>query len=231
MNINAIIEGLPRFIDGVIITVTYAGGSLLIGFFMAIPVALMRSSRNRFFYWFSTGYVTFFRGTPLLAQLFLVYYGAGQFHHELDVIGLWDFFREPWFCAIFTLTLNTTAYTSEIWRGGLQAIPKAEIEAARACGLSDFQLLRHIMFPRALGIGWPAYTNEVVYQIQATSLVSVISVMDITGVARSIASRDFVYYEAFLFAAALYLLLVYGFIAFSRLVEKKLHRHLKDTTT
>lgn len=226
MNISAIIENLPRFADGIAATAMYAGASLAIGFFAAIPVALLRISGNRIGYWLATVYVTFFRGTPLLAQLFLVYYGAGQFHEQLENFGLWWLFREPWFCALLTLTLNTTAYTSEIWRGGIQAVPRVEVEAALAHGLSRLQTMRYIILPRALGIGWPAYTNEVVYQIQATSLVSVISIMDITGVARSIAARDFAYYEAFIFAAGLYLILVYGFIWIARKIEQHLHQHL-----
>lgn len=227
MNLDALVTGLPRFLDGVTMTVMYAGISLAIGFVLAIPVAMMRMSANRTVYWGTTAYITFFRGTPLLAQLFLVYYGAGQFHEQLQAIGVWWLFREPWFCALLTLTLNTTAYTSEIWRGGIQSIPKPEIEAAQACGLSSFGIMRHVVLPRALGISWPAYTNEVIYQIQATSLVSVISIMDITGVARSIAARDFAYYEAYLFAAILYLLLVYGFVWFARRIETRLHRHLQ----
>ncbi len=226
MNMAAVIENLPRFLDGIIATIMYSAVSLSIGFFAAIPLALIRMSGSQIGYWISTSYVTFFRGTPLLAQLFLVYYGAGQFHEQLEAVGLWWLFREPWFCALLTLTLNTTAYTSEIWRGGIQAVPRVEVEAARAHGLSRMQVLRHIVFPRALGIGWPAYTNEVVYQIQATSLVSVISIMDITGVARSIAARDFAYYEAFIFAAILYLALVYGFIWIAKRIERRLHAHL-----
>ncbi|MDZ7788861.1 MAG: ABC transporter permease subunit [Halofilum sp. (in: g-proteobacteria)] len=152
MNVDALIEGLPRFVDGLMLTVMYAGVSLAIGFFLAIPVAMMRMSRNRVIYWSATAYITFFRGTPLLAQLFLVYYGSGQFYQELEIAGLWWLFREPWFCGLLTLTLNTTAYTSEIWRGGIQAIPHPEIEAAHASGLSSFSAMRHVILPRALGL-------------------------------------------------------------------------------
>jgi ABC-type arginine/histidine transport system permease subunit len=141
-------------------------------------------------------------------------------------VGLWQFFREPWFCAILTLSLNTAAYSSEIFRGALQAVPRGEVEAAMALGMSALQRLRFILFPRALAAAWPAYTNEVVYQLQATSLVSIITVMDITGVARVIASRNFAFYEAFVTAAAFYLAIVYLIVLLSKRVERRLHAHL-----
>lgn len=227
VNMEFVVENLPRLLHAFLVTVEISTVSLIVGFFAAIPVAMMRMSANRLMYWLATAYVFFFRGTPLIAQLFLVYYGAGQFWEGLQSVGLWSFFKEPWNCALVTLTLNTVAYSSEIWRGGIQGIPRPEIEAARACGLSAFQQLRHIILPRALGIAWPAYTNEVVYQIQATSLVSLISVMDITGVARSIAARNFAYYEAFITAAMLYLILVYSFLWMAKKIEKRLHGHLQ----
>lgn len=220
------IEHLPRFLHGALLTVELAVFSCVIGFIVAIPVALMRLSRRKLLYGISTGYVFFFRGTPLLAQIFLIYYGSGQFRGPLDEIGLWTFFREPWFCALLTLTLNTAAYTSEIFRGAIQSIPKGEIEAATALGIKPLHRIRLVVLPRAIGLAWPAYTNEVVYQIQATSLVSIITVMDITGVARVIGSRDFTFYEAFGLAAVMYLILVYGFIFVARRIESRLHAHL-----
>jgi His/Glu/Gln/Arg/opine family amino acid ABC transporter permease subunit len=224
------IENLPRYLHGALLTIELAALSCAVGFIIAIPVALMRLSRRKTLYAISTGYVFFFRGTPLLAQIFLIYYGSGQFRTYLDAIGLWTFFREPWFCALLTLTLNTAAYTSEILRGAIQSIPKGEIEAAIALGIKPIQRLRLVILPRAIGLAWPAYANEVVYQIQATSLVSIITVMDITGVARVIGSRDFSFYEAFGLAAVMYLILVYGFIFIARRVESRLHAHLGEET-
>lgn len=228
--ISFILENLPRFLDGALITLQLALISCGLGFLIALPVALARLSRNKLFFSLATAYVFFFRGTPLLAQIFLIYYGSGQFRGILTDIGLWTFFREPWFCAVLSLTLNTGAYTSEILRGGITAIPKGEIEAGRALGLSWLLRLRLIVLPRAMHIAWPAYSNEVVYQIQATSLVSIITIMDITGVARSIGSRDFTFYQAFGVAAVLYLVLVYGFLLVSRRIERKLNRHQDRAT-
>ena len=221
------VDNLPRYLNGALITLELAAFSCAIGFLVAIPVALMRLSENRVLYSLSTVYVLFFRGTPLLAQIFLIYYGSGQFRETLDGVGLWILFRDPWFCALLTLTLNTAAYTSEILRGAIRSIPRGEIEAAIALGLRRVPRLRLLILPRAIGLAWPAYTNEVVYQIQATSLVSIITVMDITGVARVIGSRYFTFYEAFGVAAVMYLLLVYGFLFFARRIETRLHAHLE----
>mgnify|MGYP001124157601 CR=1 FL=1 len=219
-------EHWSAFARGAVITLQYTAISCLLGAILAIPIALMRLSEKRALFWPATVYVLFFRGTPLLAQIFLIYYGSGQFRPALEAVGLWQFFREPWFCAILTLSLNTAAYSSEIFRGALQAIPRGEIEAAMALGLSPLLRLRFILIPRALAAAWPAYTNEIVYQVQATSLVSIITVMDITGVARVIASRNFDFYQAFLTAAAFYLVIVYLIIALAKRVEARLHAHL-----
>ncbi|MEJ2022763.1 MAG: ABC transporter permease [Maritimibacter sp.] len=221
-----IIDNLPRFLGGAWLTIQLVLFSSTFGLIMALPIALARLSRNPALNAPATAYVFFFRGTPLLAQIFLIYYGSGQFRHELNAIGLWTFFRDPWFCALLSLTLNTAAYTSEILRGAIQAVPQGEIEAARALGLKSVLLLRLVILPRAIGIGWPAYTNEVVYQIQATSLVSIITIMDITGVARAVGARDFTFFEAFGLAALLYLILVYGFIFVAKRIEKRLNAHL-----
>jgi His/Glu/Gln/Arg/opine family amino acid ABC transporter permease subunit len=225
-----IAENLLRYMNGAWITVQLTVCSCVIGAAMALPLALVRLSRHIIPYSISTAYVFFVRGTPLLAQIFLIYYGSGQFRQNLEAVGLWTFFREPWFCAILTLSLNTAAYTSEILRGAIQSIPRGEVEAATALGLTPWQRLRLVILPRAIGIGWPAYANEIVYQIQATSLVSIITVMDITGVARVIGSRHFAFYEAFGLAAVMYLVLVYGFIFIARRIEGRLNAYLDRGT-
>lgn len=219
-------DHLHLFVQGALITVQYTAASCVLGAILALPLALMRLSGRRWARWPATLYVFFFRGTPLLAQIFLIYYGSGQFRPQLETVGLWQFFREPWFCAILALSLNTAAYSAEIFRGALQAVPRGEIEAAMALGMTRLQRLRLIVVPRAVRAAWPAYTNEVVYQIQATSLVSIITVMDITGIARVIASRNFAFYEAFGTAAVFYLVIVYLFLLFARRVEGRLHAHL-----
>ena len=228
MDIAIIQENIPRLLHGAVITVELTAVSVAIGLCLAVPFALMRTHRNPFFWMPVYGFNFYFRGTPLLVQIFLVYYGSGQFQEILTQTGLWTFFREAWFCAVLTLTLNTAAYTSEILRGGIEAIPFGEIEAAKACGMSGSLLRRRIILPKAFRLAWPAYTNEVVFLLQATSLVSIITIMDITGVARMVASRSFAFYELYITAAIFYLILVYGVLFVFRKVEYRLSGHLRN---
>lgn len=226
METAIIIESLPNFLNGTILTLQITFLSVILGFILAIPLSIMRVSKNSFIRISAYCFNFYFRGTPLLVQLFLIYYGSGQFQPFLSEIGLWQFFREAYFCAVLSLTLNTAAYSSEIFRGGIEGVAFGEIEAARACGMSGTLLYRRIIMPAALRIAWPAYTNEVVFLLQASSLVSIITLMDITGVARVISARSFAFYELFLTAAAIYLILVYGLIFLFKRVEKRITAHL-----
>lgn len=225
---NIILNNLPKFFNGTLITIELTALSVAVGLLIATPGALMRVSKNPLLWMPAYGFIFYFRGTPLLVQLFLVYYGSGQFQEVLSQWGLWRFFKDAHFCAILTLTLNTAAYTAEILRGAIEAVPFGEIEAARACGMSGSLLYRRIILPKAFRMAWPAYTNEVVFLLQATSLVSIITIMDITGVARVIASRSFAFYELYFTAALLYLCLVYGIIWIFRKIEFRISGYLLD---
>ena len=216
---------LPRLMEGFWVTVGITGLSVLIGLCLAVPIALMRLSPYKILQWPSYFFIFYFRGTPLLVQLFLIYYGSGQFRHELSEFGLWSYFREAYFCAVFTLTLNTCAYTAEIIRGAIQSVPKGEIEAGRACGMSGSLLYRRIIFPGALRLAWPAYGNEVIFLMQASSLVSIITLMDLTGVARRIISETFAVYEVYLLVALLYLVITYVLAFVFKKIENRLQRH------
>jgi His/Glu/Gln/Arg/opine family amino acid ABC transporter permease subunit len=227
MNFQIVVDTLPQFLDGALLTLQITFVSVLIGLVFAVPLAILRVSRNPLLSWPVYGFTFFFRGTPLLVQLFLVYYGAGQFSQELDAVGLWSVFRDPWFCGVLTLTLNTAAYTCEILRGGIQAVPHGEIEAARAFGMSGRKLYTRIVLPKAGRIALPAYTNEVIFLLQATSLVSLITLMDITGVASRVAARSFAFYELYLTAAVFYLVIVYALQGLFRRIEHKLSAHLR----
>lgn len=230
MDIDIIIESLPKFFSGTIVTLEITTLSVIIGFILAIPLSIMRVSRNPFIKTPVYCFNFYFRGTPLLVQLFIIYYGSGQFQSILSDLGLWRFFREAYFCAVLTLTLNTAAYSSEIFRGGIEGVSAGEIEAARSCGMSGTLLYRRIIMPAALRIAWPAYTNEVVFLLQASSLVSIITLVDITGVARMVSARSFAFYEIFLTAAGIYLVLVYALILLFKQVEKKITAHLSGNT-
>ncbi len=223
-----ILESLPRLLSGSWVTVQLTALSVFFGIIIAVPAALIRSSPNKFLNFPVHCFTFYFRGTPLLVQIYLVYYGSGQFFQFLQGIGLWTFFQEAYFCAVLTLTLNTAAYTAEILRGGIEAVPFGEIEAARACGMSKTKLYRRIIMPKAFRIAWPAYTNEVIFLLQATSLVSIITVMDITGVARVLSAKNFAFYEIFLTASALYLVLVYGVLFIFKTIEKRITNHLRQ---
>ncbi len=227
MDISIIQDSIPRLLHGAVTTVELTAVSLAFGLCLAVPFAIMRTHRNPLLWMPVYAFNFYFRGTPLLVQVFLVYYGSGQFQIFLTQVGLWTFFQQATFCAVLTLTLNTAAYTCEILRGGIEAISFGEIEAARACGMSGLLLYRRIILPKAFRLAWPAYTNEVVFLLQATSLVSIITVMDITGVARMVASRSFAFYELYITAAILYLILVYGVLSFFRKVEYRLSGHLR----
>ena len=226
MDFQIIIESIPRLLDGTLITLQITALSIFLGFCLAIPLSLMRVSRKRLISIPTYGFIFYFRGTPLLVQIFLIYYGSGQFQDFLSQVGLWTLFREAYFCAVLALTLNTAAYSAEIFRGGIEGVPYGEIEAARACGMSGALLYRRIVLPKAIRIAWPAYTNEIVFLLQASSLVSIITLMDITGVARVISARSFAFYELFLFAALIYLVLVYGLLFVCKRIEKRLTGYL-----
>lgn len=228
MNLDVIWINLPRFLDGALLTVELTLISMVIGLILAVPLAIMRVSRNPLLWMPVYAYVFYFRGTPLLVQIFLIYYGSGQFRDLLESLGLWTFFRDAYFCALLSLTLNTAAYTAEILRGAIQAVPHGEVEAARACGMSGPLLYRRIILPRAFRLMLPAYCNEVVFLFQATSLVSIITLMDLTGVARVVISRSFAVYEVWIFVMLIYIAISYGIIGIFGKIEHRLSGHLRD---
>jgi His/Glu/Gln/Arg/opine family amino acid ABC transporter permease subunit len=228
MDLAVIVDNLPRFASGAWVTVQLTALSVVIGLVLAVPVALARLSANPLLSWPAYAYMFYFRGTPLLVQIFLIYYGSGQFVPELRALGLWQLFREPYFCAVLTLTLNTAAYTAEILRGAIQAVPYGEVEAGRAFGMSRGLILRRVILPKAFRIALPAYTNEVIFLFQATSLVSIITIMDLTGVGRVIIAESFRTFEVWIFVGLCYLAMSYAILyAFKRL-EHRLSGHLRE---
>jgi His/Glu/Gln/Arg/opine family amino acid ABC transporter permease subunit len=232
-SINAVFDlqliwnSLPALFDGLLLTIELVAISLIIGLAIAVPLAIMRASGKPWLSGPIYAYTYFFRGTPLLVQIFLIYYGLGQFHW-IKTTFLWSFFREGYWCCLLAFVLNTAAYVTEIFRGAIQAVPHGEVEAAKACGMSWSLRYRRIILPRALQLVLPAYSNEVIFMLQASSLASVVTLMDLTGVARVIIARTFAPYEIFITIALIYLALTYliawGFKAF----EWRLTHHLRD---
>ncbi|MEC5343847.1 ABC transporter permease [Brenneria populi] len=204
MDFSFIYETFLEIIPGIPLTLQLAIGSVFLGFFLALGLALMQIGGNPVLRGIARTYVLFFRGTPLLVQLFLIYYGLGQFSWIRESV-LWPLLREPYWCALLSLSLCTGAYASEIIRGGLQSVPAGQIEAARACGMPTLMIFRRVIFPQALRQALPAYGNELISMIKSTSLASIITLMEITGIAARIISETYRALEVFLIAGAIYL--------------------------
>jgi len=156
MNFELMIETFPKLLSGLNLTIQLVTISLFIGFCLAIGLALLRLSNNTFLSFFAKTYVFYFRGTPLLVQIFLIYYGIAQFEIIRETF-VWSFFKEAYWCGILALTLNTCAYSSEIIRGGIQSVPFGQIESAKSVGMSRFLLYRRIILPIAFRQALPAY--------------------------------------------------------------------------
>jgi polar amino acid transport system permease protein len=221
----------PRLLDGVVVTLQLVVISLALGGLMSVPLALARLSRNPLLRLPAFAYIFFFRGTPLLAQIYLIYYGSGQFRAAFDEAGLWWFFRDAWYCALLAFTLNTGAYTAEIVRGGIQSVPLGDIEAARACGMSGVTLYRRIILPTAYRIALPAYGNEIILMVKASAIASIITIFDLMGETKLAFSRSF-RLEVYLMAAVLYLAITLSFEWAWRRLERRLNpqREAPDLT-
>ena len=213
------LKWLPKLIQGATLTLELTALSVIAGLILAIPLGIARSSKLWYVRSLPYGYIFFFRGTPLLIQLFLVYYGLGQFEVVRESV-LWPYLRSPFWCAVLTMTLHTAAYIAEILRGAIQAIPPGEIEAARALGMSRFKTLVHIMLPRAARIGLPAYSNEVILMLKASSLASTVTLLELTGMTRTIIARNYLTVDMFLTAGAIYLLMSFVLIQGFKLLER-----------
>lgn len=230
MNLNIMRESFPQLLGGLPETLILVSSSLLIGFVIAIAFALMRLSRNRLLEKAARAYIHLFRSTPLLVQIYLIYYGSGQFRLFLQDIGLWSFFREAWFCAITALALNTGAYTAEIIRGGIQSVSHGEIEAGRAVGMTPFTLFRRIIFPVAMRQALPGYGNEVILMVKSTSLASTITILEITGIAKKIIAATYAPVEVFIIAGSIYLALNFGVTRMIGSLERRLTPQLCRNT-
>ena len=220
-----IVQSLPDFAAGLQVCLTLLVISVGTGFVLSIPLAVARVSSRVWLarpVWFFT-YVI--RGTPLLVQLFIVYYGFAQFPALRDSV-LWPLLREAWFCAWLAFALNTTAYTTEIFAGALRATPSGEVEAARAYGLCGFKLYSRLLLPSALRRALPQYGNEVVGMMHATAIASTVTLVDVTRVARDVYANHLLPAEAFGTAAVIYFTLTFSMVGAFRLLERRFLRHL-----
>ena len=226
MDLNVIRESLPLYLEGLWTTIWLVASALVLGLLLAVPLAILRTSRNPLVSWPVFGFTYFFRGTPLLVQLFMIYYGAAQFVGLRESFA-WPLLSQAWFCALLAFTLNTAAYTTEIIRGAIQATPHGEVEAARACGMSPSLMFRRILLPSAFRRALPAYGNEMIFMLHGSAVASVVTIVDLTGAARIVNSRFYTPYEAFLTVAVFYLVLTFGLVWLFRWLEHHLHAHLR----
>ena len=207
-----LLDTFLRLLGGLPLTLELAVTSIAAGAILAVLLMLLRASSAPGA-WCVRGYVFVLRGSPLLVQMFLIYYGLGQIRAVRQSF-LWDFLRQPVWCAILSLALNTAAYGSEILRGGLGAVPAGAVEAARACGMTEALLYRRVILPLALRQALPAYGSEFIIMVKSTSLASIITLMEVTGIAQEIISTTYRSFEVFTCAAAIYLalnfLIAYG---------------------
>lgn len=224
MSFSMMLEILPDLLHAAVMTLELISLTLLLGMILAVPLAVLCVSRHPLLSLPAISYIFFFRGTPLLVQIFLVYYGLAQFEF-IRTSFLWPYLRAPFICALITFVLHTVAYTANILRGGLQGVNAGEVEAAKACGMSTFQQYRYILFPQVFRLVLPAYGNEVVAMLKATSLASTITVMELTGAANTIVSQTFAPYEVFITAACIYLVLALVLTKALGLLEWYLNKH------
>jgi len=218
--LSLLVDNFDLWVEGFFNTLSLTVLSFVIGFFIAIPVGIARAQSGSWLSRISYWYVYIVRGTPLLVQIFMIYYGLGQFSQELRQIGLWGIFRDAYYCGLLALIINTVAYQAEIIRGAIVAIPKSIDEGGMSIGLTSFQIYRYIKFPIATAKMLPAMGNELVLLLKASSLASVITVNDVLGQARYLFSETLdlsVYY----IAGANYLLIVLVVEAIWRKLEAR----------
>jgi polar amino acid transport system permease protein len=214
-----------RMATGLWITIQLTALSVGMGFVIGLALSVAKHYGPRWAGWLITGYTTFMRGTPLLAQLFLVYYGLGQFRLFWQDIGLWWLFREPFYCALLTFTVNTAAYQAEVFRGAIQSVGKGQFEGAYALGLGRWQTFATVILPQAMIVALRPLGNELVTMIKSSSVASLVTILDLMGATRFAFARSFDL-SIYLYAALLYLALVETVRRVWNRAEARLTRHL-----
>ncbi len=223
---NLPIKHWDLFAKGMWNTLNLTVLSIVIGWFFSIPLAFTRANRHPIFNKPIWCFTYLFRGTPLLIQVFLIYYGVGQFEAVRESI-FWVVLRDPWWCALIAFSLNSCAYQTEILRGAIEATPFGEVEAAIACGMSPKKRLRRIILPSALRRALPMYSNEIIFMLHGSVIASTITIVDILKAGRIVNGQYYVAYEGFISAAILYMILVFILAKFLKWVEGHWHAHLR----
>jgi arginine/ornithine transport system permease protein len=230
MDLAIVVQNLPLYLQGLWLTIQLVVMALFFGMLLAIPIALLRTSKNPLIYGLPWAYIYFLRGTPLLVQLFVIYHGLGQFE-VVQKSFLWPFLKEAYWCALLAFALNTAAYTAEILRGAIEQTAFGEIEAARACGMSRALMFRRIILPSAFRRALPAYGNEVIFMLHGSAIASVVTLVDLLGAGRIVNSRHFAPYESYLTAGFFYLGLTFLIVSGFKMWERHWHAHLRPRET
>ena len=220
MDIELMISSFPKLLNATLITLKLLSVSLILGLFIGLGFAILRMNNNKLINKFAYGYSYIFRGTPLLVQIFIIYFGLGQIEY-LRTTFLWVVLKEPYWCAIIAFSLNTGAYTSEILRSAFQTIKKGYIEAAQSLGVTKKITFYRIQLPIAIKQSLPAYGNEIILMLKGTSLASVITIMDLMGEARKVNVLTFKPFEAFITAGIIYLFITFIIHNIIKYLEKK----------
>ena len=220
MDFELMINSFPKLLSAAVITLKLLSVSLIIGLFIGLLFAILRLNKNIFINKFAYGYSYLFRGTPLLVQIFIIYFGLGQIEY-LRTTFLWTILKEPYWCAIIAFALNTGAYTSEILRSAFQTIKPGIIEAGKSLGISSRVIFYKIQIPIAIRQSLPAYGNEIILMMKGTSLASTVTIMDLTGVAKYIISTTFRPVEVFIVAGGIYLFMTFIIHNVIKFLEKK----------
>ncbi|QKE62803.1 ABC transporter permease [Aquipseudomonas campi] len=217
---NVVLDSLPLYFDGVLVTLKLLVIALAFGLALAVPLALMRVSKQPAVNFPAWLYTYAIRGTPMLVQLYLLYYGLAQFEAVRESV-LWPYLSNATFCACLAFAINTSAYSAEILAGSIKATPYGEIEAAKAMGMSRFKLYRRILLPSALRRALPQYSNEVIMMLHTTSLASIVTLVDITGAAKTVNSQYYMPFEAYITAGLFYLVLTFILVRLFKLAERR----------
>jgi len=220
MDFELMINSFPKLLGATLVTLKLLSVSLIVGLFIGILFAILRMKQNPIINRFAYGYSYVFRGTPLLVQIFIIYFGLGQIEYLRSTF-LWVILKEPYWCAIIAFALNTGAYTSEILRSAFQTIKPGIIEAGKSLGISNKIIFYKIQIPIAIKQSLPAYGNEIILMLKGTSLASTVTLMDLTGVAKYIISTTFKPIEVFIVAGSVYLLMTFCIHTFIKFLEKK----------
>ena len=220
MDLELMINSFPKLLSAAVITLKLLSVSLIIGLFIGLFFAILRLNKNIFINKFAYGYSYVFRGTPLLVQIFIIYFGLGQIEYLRSTV-LWVILKEPYWCAIIAFALNTGAYTSEILRSAFQTIKPGMIEAGKSLGISNKVIFFKVQIPMAIRQSLPAYGNEIILMMKGTSLASTVTIMDLTGVAKYIISTTFKPIEVFIVAGGIYLFMTFIVHNVIKFLEKK----------